>query len=71
MSVPATKEPLWCRDERLRLGWDVLVEETPAFTLVRCVFGMHNGQWILWAPNGDVRHIGSEAFVRLRLPVTP
>lgn len=57
----------WCREERLRILDDVLVEETSTYTLVRCVAGMHCGKWILWDAVGKLVAVGTEDWVRRKL----
>ncbi len=60
------------RDQRLREGFDALVEERDGEVLVRCVKSMHEGQFILWGENGHVKRMGySESFVREAFRVRP
>lgn len=56
----------WCRDERLRLAMDEIVEQTIDYTLVRCLAngGLHAGQWILWDGHGKCYAIGPEEWTR-------
>lgn len=68
--VPPREKPLgWCRAERLRTGQDVIVEETPEYTLVRCVgkfsaTNLHAGKWILWDAPGNCVAVGPEEWTR-------
>ena len=61
------REKGWCRDERLRLGLDQLIERTPDYTLVKCVAELHDGHWILWAATGKCEAIGPEDWCRKQL----
>lgn len=57
----------WCRDYRLEIMNDLLVEKTDAYTLVECVDGIHKGCWIAWLPDGECFAVGPEVFVRRKL----
>jgi hypothetical protein len=59
----------WCRDERIRRGMDVVVEQTVDYTLVHCIGpktpdNIHAGQWILWDGHGNCYAIGPEEWTR-------
>lgn len=57
----------WCRDERLKIGHDVLREQGAWGTLVQCVEGMHRNNWILWDFDGKCLAIGSESWCRSKI----
>lgn len=68
-SVPTT----WCRDERLRLGMDEIIDSSPTYMLVHVLgaFGpknIHAGNWILWGDDGRCLAVsGSEEWARRRI----
>lgn len=43
----------WCLAERLRLGHDIVVSETPAMIVVETVGGLHAGTFSSWLPDGS------------------
>jgi hypothetical protein len=63
--------PVCCRDERLRLGHDVIIERDAESDrlLVQCVAGLHQGTWIIWNKSGKLERIGTEAWCRKIWPV--
>jgi hypothetical protein len=59
----------WCRDERIRRGLDVVVEQSVDYTLVHCIGdkgpdNIHAGQWILWDGHGRCYAVGPEEWTR-------
>jgi hypothetical protein len=54
-----------CRSDRIAKGIDVIEEQRDGWLLVRCVSGMHEGDWLLWRDGARMpRAIGSEEYVR-------
>ena len=56
-----------CREDRLELMMDLLIEQTDQYTFVECVDGIHKGCFIAWLPNGKCFAVGKREWVERKL----